>query len=54
MTSRPGHYMPPSLLPSQLDALEPPTRDEDPITLDIAQPPEVLVAAALTQLEATA
>jgi gluconokinase len=54
MTTRPGHYMPPSLLPSQLDALEPPTQDEHPITLDIAQPPEVLVAAALTQLEATA
>jgi gluconokinase len=54
MSTRPGHYMPPSLLPSQLDALEPPTVDEDPITLDIAQPPEVLVAAALTQLEATA
>ena len=53
MATRPGHYMPPSLLPSQLETLEPPTADEDPITLDIAQPPDVLVAAALTPLEAT-
>jgi gluconate kinase len=41
-------------LPSQLETLEPPAADEDPVTLDIAQPPEVLVAAALSQLEATA
>jgi gluconokinase len=54
MATRPGHYMPPSLLPSQLETLEPPAADEDPVTLDIAQPPEVLVAAALSQLEATA
>ena len=54
MATRPGHYMPPSLLPSQLDTLEPPTADEGPILLDIALPPEALVAAALAQLEAIA
>jgi len=54
MATRPGHYMPPSLLPSQLDTLEPPAADEQPISLDIALPPEALVAAALVQLEAIA
>ena len=53
MEHRPGHYMPPSLLPSQLDTLEPPLADENPISLDIALPPEELLAAALAQLEAT-
>lgn len=54
MATRPGHYMPPSLLPSQLDTLEPPAADEEPITLDIALPLDELVAAALIPLEALA
>lgn len=47
---RTGHYMPPALLPSQLQTLEPPGPDEAPITLDIAQPPEALVRRALQAL----
>lgn len=50
MAARPGHYMPPSLLQSQLDTLEPPQPDERAIALDIAEPPERLVDAALSAL----
>jgi gluconokinase len=49
---RPGHYMPASLLPSQLVTLEPPAADEDAITFDIAAPTEAIVAAVRRQLEA--
>jgi gluconokinase len=34
MTHRPGHYMPPSLLSSQLDTLERPQADEGAIVID--------------------
>lgn len=54
MAARSGHYMPPSLLQSQLDTLEPPGADERAISLDIASPPETLVDHVLAQLEATA
>ena len=47
---RTGHYMPATLLPSQLQTLEPPDPDEAAITLDIAQPPEALVRRALQAL----
>ena len=47
---RTGHYMPPALLPSQLQTLEPPGPDEAAITLDIAQPPEALVRRTLQAL----
>ena len=49
--SRSGHYMPPSLLQSQLDTLEPPGDDEAPIRLDIAVAPPRLVEQALQALE---
>ncbi len=52
LQGRSGHYMPPSLLQSQLDTLEPPTADEGAVALDIASPPAALVAAALHGLEA--
>lgn len=52
LRARADHYMPPSLLPSQLEALEPPSADEDPIALDITAPIEAIVAAARRQLEA--
>ena len=52
MAARLGHYMPPSLLQSQLDSLQPPADDEAPITLDIGPPAEQLVAAALQALQA--
>jgi gluconokinase len=49
--ARAGHYMPPSLLRSQLDTLEAPAADEAAISLDISQPPAQLVAEALRRLE---
>lgn len=52
MAARPGHYMPPSLLQSQLDTLEPPLADEAAIALEITEPAERLVAAALQALAA--
>jgi carbohydrate kinase (thermoresistant glucokinase family) len=44
MQARVGHYMPSSLLESQLSILEPLQADEGSLTLDITQPPQVLVA----------
>jgi len=48
---RTGHYMPPSLLTSQLQTLEPPSSDEPAITLNIAMPTEQLVAQIEQQLQ---
>lgn len=53
LAARPDHYMPASLLPSQLAALEPPGADERPVALEITMPAEALVATALEQLQAT-
>jgi len=39
LSNRSGHYMPPSLLASQLDTLERPTPGEAVITLNAGQPP---------------
>ena len=47
---RQGHYMPPSLLDSQLAALEPPGEDERPISLSAELPPEHIVAAIVAAL----
>lgn len=52
--TRTGHYMPASLLDSQLATLEPPAADEAAITLDITPTTARVVAAALTQLRAGA
>ncbi len=46
MAARPGHFMPPSLLDSQLATLEPLGPDEDGVVLDIAPPPDRLAASA--------
>ncbi|WP_306391524.1 gluconokinase [Telluria beijingensis] len=43
MHGRPGHYMPPSLLDSQLSILEPLQPDETGLTLDITLAPVALV-----------
>ena len=51
LASRQGHYMPATLLPSQLATLEPPTPDEVALTLDIAASPDVLVHAIANHLE---
>lgn len=47
MQARAGHFMPLSLLDSQLRDLEPLQADENGICLDIAQAPAALVAAIL-------
>jgi carbohydrate kinase (thermoresistant glucokinase family) len=43
MAARDDHFMPPALLPSQFRTLEPPVDAEQPIVIDIAAPPEVIV-----------
>lgn len=43
MKARPGHFMPPSLLDSQLATLEPLQDDEAGVVVDIAQPVEDIV-----------
>jgi gluconokinase len=53
MGHRPGHFMPASLLDSQLDTLEPPTDDEHPVSLDVAHPVDALVAAAAARIGAS-
>ena len=50
MQTRSGHYMPASLLASQLATLEPPAADEAAISLDISPPTAQVVAAVLAQL----
>jgi gluconokinase len=45
LAARPGHYMPPALLPSQLATLESPADDEHAVTLDVAATTDELVAA---------
>jgi gluconokinase len=49
MAARTGHFMPPSLLDSQLAALEPPTPDERAVTVDIDQTPQAIVAELLVK-----
>jgi gluconokinase len=46
LRERRGHYMPPSLLQSQLQTLEPPGDDEGALPLSIATESEQLVASA--------
>jgi len=50
MAARSGHFMPLSLLESQLDTLEPPGPDEQVITVDLGGTPEEEVAVVLHAL----
>jgi gluconokinase len=50
LAARRGHFMPPQLLPSQFRTLEPPAAAEHAIVVDIAQPPDAIVAAILAAL----
>jgi gluconokinase len=50
LVRRPGHYMPPALLASQFEALEPPGPDEHAIVVDVDGPQAAVVAAILHQL----
>jgi gluconokinase len=52
LAARQGHYMPASLLDSQLATLETPDPDERAVTLDAGAPTATLVQSALTQLQA--
>lgn len=52
LAGRTGHYMPPSLLQSQFDALEEPSPDEDPITVSIGLSAWELVAEIVARLDA--
>ncbi|MEY9952989.1 gluconokinase [Leifsonia sp. EB34] len=49
---RPGHFMPASLLDSQLATLEPLQLDEEGVRLDVAAPPAELVAAIVEDVRA--
>ncbi len=50
LAARSGHYMPASLLPSQLATLEPPKADEAAIVVDATHTLPVLVDTVLAQL----
>ena len=50
MSNRPGHFMPVSLLGSQLATLEPPEPDEIAISVDIDQPFDQLVDALVGKI----
>lgn len=50
LAARQGHFFPARLLASQFATLEPPDPDEDAVTVDLDQPPEAQVEAALAAL----
>jgi ribose 5-phosphate isomerase A len=50
MANREGHFMPPSLLPSQLASLEVPGRDENPLIVDVSPPPDRIAESIITML----
>jgi carbohydrate kinase (thermoresistant glucokinase family) len=54
LSGRSGHFMPPSLLQSQIDTLEEPRPDEDSLTVDIGAPPGEIADEIIRQLRATA
>lgn len=51
MSNRPGHFMPASLLDSQLATLEDPQTDETHVAADIRSTPEQIVADAVVALK---
>lgn len=51
MQTREDHFMPPSLLESQLDTLEMLEEDERGVVMDIANPPERIIRMVLAQLD---
>ena len=54
ITARRHEYMPPSLLPTQLEVLEEREDDEPGLTVDIAQTPEQIVERIMTMISAEA
>lgn len=53
LATRAGHFMPPSLIDSQLDALEPPQADERAWTFEACRTPDEILAALLRRLRET-
>lgn len=51
MQHRPGHFMPPTLLESQLDTLQDLGPDERGMLVDVANPPERIARMVLAQLD---
>ena len=51
LAGRTGHYMPPSLLQSQFDALEEPGPDERPITLSVEREPREILEEVVRGLD---
>jgi len=52
MKSREGHFMPPALLDSQLDTLEPPGAEEFAVIINADQPVETVFDAVLKSINA--
>ncbi len=50
LLNRPGHFMPPMLLGSQLATLETPGADEHAWTFDVADTPQAIVAQIVARL----
>jgi carbohydrate kinase (thermoresistant glucokinase family) len=50
---RKGHFMPPGLLTSQFETLEPPAADEHPVTVSIDAPVDNIVDEILRQLKSS-
>ena len=50
MNKRKGHFMPPGLLDSQFNTLQPPSPDENPITVSIDAPIDAIVDAIVGQM----
>jgi gluconokinase len=53
LAERSAHFMPPALLASQLDTLEPPEPDEMAIVVNIGPPPAAVAAQVLDRLALT-
>src|SRR5262249_51697272 len=54
LAGRFGHFMPSSLLQSQIDTLEEPRPDEEPLTVEAGLPPSEAAAEIIRLLSATA
>ncbi|MEA2837051.1 MAG: gluconokinase [Bradyrhizobium sp.] len=50
LAARKGHFMPPTLLQSQVKTLQPPGPDENPVTVSIDAPVEEIVADIVRKL----
>jgi carbohydrate kinase (thermoresistant glucokinase family) len=54
LAHRTGHFMPASLLDSQLATLEPPAADEHPLAVDLGESPERVADTIIAMLQAEA